>query len=77
VLKLTNGTRITADYPRASTPPAFESPLAEGAVREDTGSFWSRWAIAPLLPFALLVALVILLANRRQSRISNEDLRAS
>ncbi len=76
MLKLTNGTRITADYPRASTP-AFEPPLAEGAVREDTGSFWSRWAIAPLLPFALLVALVILLANRRQSRISNEDLRAS
>jgi ATP-dependent Zn protease len=77
VLKLTNGTTIRADYPRAATP-AFEPPMAQGAARDskDTGSFWSRWAIGPLLPFALLVALVIFLANRRQSRISNEDLRA-
>ena len=77
VLKLTNGTKIKADYPRASTPPAFEPPMGEGAVREATSSFWSRWASSPLLLFALFVALAIFLSHLRRSRISNEDLRAS
>ena len=76
VLQLTNGTRIKSDYPRASTPPAFEPPLAEGVAREDTSSFWSRWAISPLLLFVPFVFFA-LWASRRQSRISNEDLRAS
>ncbi len=69
-------TRITADYPRASTTTAHEPPLAEGAAREDTKSFWSRWPITPLLLFAPFV-LIAFWANRRRSRIPNEDLRAS
>ena len=78
VLKLTNGTTIRANYPRAATPPAFEPPMAQGAASDsdDKGSFWSRWAIGPLLLFAPFV-LIAFWANRRQSRISNEDLRAS
>jgi ATP-dependent Zn protease len=75
VVKLTDGTRIKADYPRASTSPVFAPPSAEGAVRENRGSSWA-WGLTPLLPFALLFALVIVLASRRQGRISNEDLRA-
>ena len=78
VLKLTDGTTIRADYPRAATPAAFEPPMAEGAAR-DKSSWWSRWPNSPLLPFALLfgVGFLIYLSSRRQSRISNEDLRAS
>jgi ATP-dependent Zn protease len=75
VVKLTDGTRIKADYPRASTSPVFAPPRAEGPVREDGGWSWV-WGITPLLPFALLFALIIFLATRRQGRISNEDLRA-
>jgi hypothetical protein len=33
VLRLMDGQIIKADYPRASTPPVFEPPMAEGAVR--------------------------------------------
>ena len=78
VLKLTNGTTIRADYARAATPPAFEPPMAQGAASDSNGkgSFWSRWAISPLLLFVPFL-LIALWANRRQSRISNEDLRAS
>jgi hypothetical protein len=77
VLKLTNGTTIRADYPRAATPAAFEPPMAESAAR-DKGSWWSRLPGSPLLPFALLFGFLLVLVNKlHRRRISNEDLRAS
>jgi ATP-dependent Zn protease len=83
VLNLTNGTTFMADYPRASTPPAFEPPMAQGADRDakDTGSWWARGStLTSLLPFILLFGfgvLVVVLGRRNRRRISNEDFRAT
>ena len=83
VLKLTNGTTFRADYPRASTPPAFEPPMAQGAGRDarDTGPSWARGSnLVSLLPFILLFGfgvLVVGLGRRNRRRISNEDFRAT
>jgi ATP-dependent Zn protease len=83
VLKLTNGTTFRADYPRASTPAAFEPPMAQGAARDakDTGSWWARGStLTSLLPFILLFgfgSVVVVLSRRQRRRISNEDFRAT